>query len=151
VLGLHILQKKLEEAHEKPVAEVLGVSIEQVNQLFIDKHAAESIAAKYLMDSNDIVGLAYDTLFKQLCGERKLRTSEDKQVLAPLAFVSGLAGALLALKLVESHIGYNPYNCWGVRAWSTPNCRMQRSYPTNEKCEFCNSPTYQKVAKDLWA
>jgi molybdopterin/thiamine biosynthesis adenylyltransferase len=149
-LGCIYYKEQLEQAHEKHVAEVLGVTIDQVNQLFVDKRAASLIAKKYSLNANDLIGIAYDTLFKQLCGEGKLQTAEDKQVLAPLAFVSGLAGALLALKFAECHLQYNTYNSWKLSPWANPNYRMQRSYPTSEKCEFCNNPTYLKTAKKLW-
>jgi hypothetical protein len=150
-LGCIYYKETNEQAHEKHVAEVLGVSVAQVNEQFIDKQSAITIATKYSLDLKQIIGIAYDTLFKQLCGEGKLRTAEDKQVLAPLAFVSGLAGALLALKVIETHIGNNSYNYWRVSPWSNPNFRLRMNYPINEKCEFCNNSTYLKVAKTLWS
>ncbi|MEX2231642.1 MAG: ThiF family adenylyltransferase [Cyclobacteriaceae bacterium] len=94
-LGCIYLKETVEDAHEKHVAETLGVSLEQVNQQFIDAVAASAISKKYQLGEETLVGLAYDTLFKQLCGESKLQTAEAKQVLAPLAFVSALAGAYL--------------------------------------------------------
>ena len=64
----------------------LGVSLEQVKQQFIGPAAASTICKKYQLSEDTLVGLAYDTLFKQLCGEGKLQTAEDKQVLAPLVY-----------------------------------------------------------------
>lgn len=150
-LGCIYYKEQLEQAHEKHVAEVLGVSIAQVNELFVDEKAALLIGKKYFLSPNNLIGVAYDTLFKQFCGEGKLQTPEDKQVLAPLAFVSGLAGALLALILMERHLQQDKYNYWKVSPWSNPNYRMQRNYSTNEKCEFCNNPTYSKIASELWS
>jgi hypothetical protein len=150
-MGCIYYKEAVEHTHEKHVAELLGISIEQVNQLFIDESAASAIALKYAINPSDIVGQSYDTLFKQFCGEGKLKTVEDQQVLAPLAFVSGIAGALLALKLVEAHLGFNDYNYWRVSPWTNPNYRLQRIYPVSEKCEFCNNTTFVKIAHDLWA
>lgn len=150
-LGCIYYKEAQEAAHEQHVAEVLGVTLDQVKQQFIDESAACSISNKYLLAPGDILGIPYDTLFKQLCGEGKLVTAADKQVLAPLAFVSGLAGALLALKVMECHVGMNTYNYWRVSPWMQPNFRLQKNIRTNINCKFCNDPVFLQVAKQLWA
>jgi hypothetical protein len=149
-LGCIYVKEKVEEAHEKHIAEALGVSLNDVKQQFVSKDAARLIAEKNNVAINDIIGLPYDTLFKQLCGEGKLMTKENVQVLAPLAFVSALAGAFLALMFIERHSGLGDYNYWRLSPWSNINYRLKQNVPTNPDCEFCNSKTYQKVARNLW-
>jgi hypothetical protein len=89
-LGCIYVKEKQEEAHEIHIAEALGVTLDHVRKQFIDSDAADLIATKYAIDKNTILDTPYDTLFKQLCGEGKLMTSVNNQVLAPLAFVSAL-------------------------------------------------------------
>ena len=143
-------KEKQEEAHEIHVAEALGISLNQVRQQFIDEAAAEMIVKKYTVDRNSIIGLPFDTLFKQLCGEGKLMTSESNQVLAPLAFVSALAGAFLALMFVERHLISSDYNYWRISPWANLNFRLQQKLGTHPDCKSCNSESYVKVAKSLW-
>src|SRR6266487_3005514 len=66
----------------------------------------------------------------------QLRLIRHGRSLAPLAFVSGLAGTLLALKLMECHVGCDTYSYWRVSPWANPNYRMLRNYSTSEKREF---------------
>ena len=49
--------------------------------------------------------MAFDSLFKQLCAEQALLMPTGAQVLAPFAFVSNLAGALVALELARFDAG----------------------------------------------
>lgn len=149
-LGCIYVKERQEDAHENHIAEALGVSLVHVQRQFIESKAASLIGKKYSLDPTAILGLPYDTLFKQLCGEGKLMTAESKQVLAPLAFVSALAGAFLALMLIEKHLERGDYNYWRVSPWANPNYRLQQLIPSNENCEFCNSKTYMEVAEQLW-
>ncbi len=149
-LGCIYHKEQEEQAHEKHIANQLGVSLEQIGEQFINENAALLISAKYSVEPSEIVGLAYDTLFKQLCGEGKLQIEENKQVLAPLAFVSGLAGAFLALNFVSNNIMPLPYNYWRVSPWRSPNFRLQQSRHTNPECEFCNNEITKDVIRSFW-
>ncbi len=149
-MGCIYVKEKQEEAHENHIAEALGVSLNKVKQQFIDEEAAELIALKYQIDQSNILGIPYDTLFKQLCGEGKLMTAQNNQVLAPLAFVSALAGAFLALMLVQTHLEIRDFNYWRLSPWANLNYRLQQNLGTNPNCEFCNSQTFVRVANSLW-
>ena len=48
-----------------------------------------------------LIGKAFDSLFRELCAQQALLTPSGEQILAPFAFVSNLAGALLALELAR--------------------------------------------------
>ncbi len=149
-LGCIYAKEKQEEAHEIHIAESLGVTLNHVKRQFIDNEAAGLIATKYQLHENDIVGIPYDTLFKQLCGEGKLMTPKNTQVLAPLAFVSALAGAFLALMFVEKHLGITGYNYWRISPWANLNYRLQQNLRINPECEFCNSELFKSAAKSMW-
>lgn len=144
---------KDERAHERHVAEALGVPIEALAEGIISDQRAELITAKYPDYPRDhIVGEAYDSLFKSLCGAGQLPVSEGKRVLAPLAFVSVLAGAILAGEL-QRRLSFDTapnFNFWRLSPWRAPRVSLQRRLPKNETCRFCSDPINVNAMKDLW-
>jgi hypothetical protein len=98
-------------------------------------------------------GAAYDTLFKQLCGEGQLRTDENRAVLAPFSFVSIMAGAYLALEFAQRIMSgdpVRPFNFWKISPWYEPMVDLRRMRERNEKCEFCGNAVVMQVAVDIW-
>jgi len=144
-----------EITHEQHVAEVLGVGAEKVRANFIDSDAAATISAKYPeIEPEAIIGTAYDSLFKQMCGQGKLQAAADKQVLAPFAFVSVLAGTMLAVELIRRvHRGEvaEPYNYWRLSPYNAPVIRGRYNRSKIENCEFCDTPELVSAAKALWS
>jgi hypothetical protein len=142
-----------EHAHEKHVATALGVSVEDVKRGRISESAAATICGRYpQLDRSGLVGLSYDTMFKQLCSTGQLITPEGRQVLAPFAFVSVLAGALLAVEFVRRLHNGNAdlFNVWHVSPWTNPVLRCRKVLGTNPECEFCGNQTLVRVARKLW-
>lgn len=140
-----------ELARERSIAEGLGVSLEMVREAFITPEAAALIGAHLPgRDPPQWIGMAYDSLFKQLCGEQALRTPEGKQVLAPFAFVSMLAGALLVCEFLRSENEIATTNYWAVNPWGAPISRLRRLRSRISDCEFCSKPGVETVAKELW-
>lgn len=144
---------KDERAHERHVAGALGVPMKALAEGTISDQRAELIAVKYPDYPRDqIVGEAYDSLFKKLCGAGKLSVSEGQRVLAPLAFVSVLAGAVLAVEF-QRRLSNNPspsFNFWRLSPWQPPCVSLQRRLPKNEACRFCSDPINANAMKDLW-
>lgn len=142
-----------ELAHENHVARTLGVSIEEVKKNRISEAAALSICHRYQhLKSAEVVGLAYDTLFKQLCSTGQLITPEGRQVLAPFAFVSVLAGTFLAIELAR-RLRSNAnglFNEWRISPWASPVLRRRRILEKNADCEFCGNALLAKVARNMW-
>jgi len=143
-----------EAAHERHVAEMLGISVTDVQSNFVSEAAAALITGRYPgLDASSLVGLAYDSLFKQLCGQGALKTAADEQVLAPFAFVSVLAGVLLAVEIVrriDSPAAESPFNYWRVSPWAAPVLRARELRPKRKPCEFCDNRVLQGVARQLW-
>lgn len=142
-----------EHAHESHVAEALGVSLDDVRQSRISDSAAYRICVRYPnLTPAELVGIAYDTLFKQLCSTTSLKTAEDRQVLAPFAFVSVLAGTLLAIEFVRriqrGHGGL--FNEWRVSPWNNLVLRRRRFLTKNPACEFCGNEKLARVAAEIW-
>jgi hypothetical protein len=143
-----------EDAHEAHVSDALGVSVADVRQSRISGSAAELICRRYPhLIPDQLIGTAYDTLFKQLCSTAKLRTAEDRQVLAPFAFVSVLAGTFLAMEFVRRvRRGHeNLFNEWRISPWSNPVLRRRRTLGRNSLCEFCSDSTLGALAHEIWS
>lgn len=140
-----------ENLRERAIAEGLGVTPEAVKEGFISADAAAAIAAAVPgIVPADIVGMAYDSLFKQRCAEQTLLSSENRQVLAPFAFVSALAGALQVIELLRSDSRVNGTNYWTVDPWRAPVQRARVLRPRIADCEFCANPDANAIARELW-
>jgi hypothetical protein len=119
-----------EFSRENHIAEHLGVSVDDVRTERISAPIAETIARRFPnLSAGELVGAAFDTLFKRLCAESQLRTLTGRAVTAPFAFVSVLAGALLALELVRRLAGRDSalnFNYWRLSPWHPPLARRRR-------------------------
>lgn len=140
-----------EHARERSISEGLGIDIETVREGFITAAAAARIARAHpSVEASTIVGKAYDTLFKELCSAQALLTSEGRQVLAPFAFVSALAGVLLVIELMRSNHQTATTNYWTVDPWGAPIGRLRRLRPRVPDCEFCADDDARSLAHSLW-
>ncbi|WP_158237643.1 ThiF family adenylyltransferase [Bradyrhizobium forestalis] len=143
-----------EFTREHHIAEHLGVSVEDVRSERINPSAADRIAAHVRgIEASALVGIAYDTLFKQLCGEGALRTLEGRRVVAPFAFVSVLAGTLLAIEILRRvGVGRNSvdFNYWRVSPWHCVLERRRIFRPPQVGCEFCGNTVLRSVNAALW-
>ncbi len=140
-----------EHARERSIAEGLGIDIETVREGFITADAAARIAKAHpSVDGCAIVGKAYDTLFKELCSAQALLTPEGRQVLAPFAFVSALAGVLLVIELLRSNYQAATTNYWTVDPWGSPISRLRRLRPRVPDCEFCADNDARSLVLSLW-
>ena len=146
---------KEEITREKYIAEHLGVSVADVRTDRISRSAGERIAIRYTeLRPENLIGVAYDTLFKTLCAEGQLQTPEGKRVIAPFAFVSVLAGTLLALEVVrrlgpDSHS--RDFNYWRLSPWHPVDHRRRITRQKQPGCAFCADPILKRVNLDLWA
>ena len=136
------------------IRDSLGVPIKAVRSERISADCARMIANRFpTLDAAALEGTAYDSLFKRLCSEGQLRTVAGKRVVAPFAFVSVMAGALLALEIVRrSAPAEAPSdNYWRISPWHPPLARRRVRRPRQPGCDFCGSPLLQRVNKHLWA
>lgn len=144
-----------ELTHEAHVAELLGVTAQEVRSGFISDDVAYRIAQKYPdVSISDIAGRAYDTLFKQLCGIGAFKPSESRQVLAPFSFVPAIAGTYLAIELVRRVARGNadaPFNYWRASPWTSPNVELRQLRKAVHNCQFCANPAFQIVEKQIWS
>jgi hypothetical protein len=141
-----------EHARAKDIAAGLGIDLSDVAEDRISPAVAEKIVRRYpKLDVGAITNMAYDSLFKSLCGEQALLTPAGAQVLAPFAFVSNLAGALLALELARSLSGRaNETNYMSVSPWHTPHCKLRRLRSRDEACEYCGKSEFHGALETVW-
>jgi hypothetical protein len=140
-----------EHARERSIAEGLGVDLADVQGGLITADVARRIVKVHpTIDPADISGLAFDSLFRQLCSEKALATPEGRQVLAPFAFVSAWAGVLMAVEMLRSLHGITETNYWSVDPWNLPVARGRTLRPRHPDCQFCSKPEYEPVVLGLW-
>ncbi len=136
------------------LADALGLSVEQVRLPEINPQMAETIIQHLSLECEptQLIGLPCDTLFKQFCGEGLLNVAPDKQILAPFAFVSVLAGTLLAIELVRRLAGTRCYkdNFWRVSAWAPPIPLLRTRRRRRDDCAFCEKLELLDASKFLW-
>lgn len=150
-LGCIYHEEEQEAQHEQHIADSLGVSLTDMKELFISEDAAIKIKSKYHeLDVGSLVDQSYDTLFKQLCGQGQLLNSVDRQVFAPLSFVSVIAGVYLAIEVIKrSHLEEN-YNYWRISPWFAPIPLLKTMKATSKDCSFCNTVINIETADELW-
>ncbi len=143
-----------ENTREQHIADHLGVTVVDVRSERISPAAATTIAKRFpQFAQRDLVDVAYDTLFKQLCAEGDLTTLEGKRVIAPFAFVSVLAGTMLALEVVRrlgAGTSARDYNYWRTSPWHPPLARRRILRPRQINCLFCADPVLSAVNRSLW-
>lgn len=144
----------VEFSRESHVAEHLGVSVEEVRSERITAATAVQIQASFPhLQVEDLVGLAYDSLFRSLCGEGALKSTTQREQTAPFAFVSCLAGVMLAFELVRrlGHSGSErDFNYWCISAWHPPLAQRRRLRSRQADCAFCSNSTFRAVNASLW-
>lgn len=144
-----------EQAHERHIADALGVSLQEIQGGRVSPQAAATIAIKFELPAKALVGQAYDSLFKVLCagGQLPASTQNLEGTLAPFCFVSVLAGALLAIEFIfgiAGNISDKKLNLWAVNPWNAPRPEMRRWREREQHCTFCQDATMSKAMHIIW-
>ncbi len=144
-----------ELARARDIAAGLGLELNDVvSNERIDARIARILVTKHTgLDEAALIGKAFDSLFKELCSEQALLLPTGEQVLAPFAFVSNLAGALLALELARFESGkrfQDERNYLFLSPWAPPHGRARRIRPRLPGCEFCGRPTAYEALTAVW-
>lgn len=142
-----------EDAKARDIASGLGIEVSDVDpDGLIDDRVAGLIHASHPnLDKASLIGKAFDSLFKELCGEMALLTPAGEQALAPFAFVSNLAGAYLALELVRRAANEAKTNYMFLDPWRAPHSRLRSFRGKEPGCEFCSKPMVMLALQTVWA
>jgi molybdopterin/thiamine biosynthesis adenylyltransferase len=143
-----------EDTQARDVAAALGITLDEVKRDFISEETALKIHQRYgELAVLDLIGKSTFSLFRQKCGEGSLKTPAGKQVLAPLAFVSNLAGVLLALELMLQEHDPNfrsQSNYMTLDPWRPPFIGARRTRPRISGCEVCADSDVIAGYRVLW-
>jgi len=153
-LGCLYKADEKEASQDQIIAEHLGVSVDEVKSSRISLAAAKAIACKHPhIDPASIEGEAYDSLYKTLCATGKLHASVGKQVVAPFAFVSVLAGALLLFEVMTrlARPGLARTNEWHVSPWRAPFALGRLTRMRFSGCECCGKTVLRGLRSRLWS
>lgn len=137
-----------ERKHEENVAAALGLTLEEIRSIICTPATAEKICELYPdAAAEDLVGRAFDTVYKEFCGAGRLKADGGQQVLAPFSFVSVLAGALLAVEFVLRSAGDDDaarFNYWRLSPWHSPVPALRQHRLRDPHCEFCSKPVIRR-------
>jgi ThiF family len=151
-LGCVYPRDERETSHEEVIACHLGIGVSMVRAERISETAAALICNKHphLMPAR-LVGLAFDSLYKELCAAGQLTTLSGAQVVAPFAFVSVLAGTTLLLEVLRRALGrLEPANEWRLNPWGPPVRVLRVRRPRRANCECCGRPEIQNLNGVFW-
>lgn len=144
-----------EQAHARHVAEKLGVGVDRIlSGDAISTDDEHRIRAQYPhLVGRSLVGLAFDSVFRDLCGAGQL-TVDDQVVLAPFPFTSVLAGALLYLEVVKhsNPVAFAPFleiNYARLNPLQQPNPALRLSRPARPDCR-CQTPRFRDTHNAIW-
>ena len=144
---LHI---PLEDARERDVADLLGLTLEQVKRRIVDAETAAVLALNFGASADEFLGKSMDSLAKARCGSGPVNTAGGRQALAPFAFVSNLAGCLMVVDLLRSQsTDTAPTNYLHLDPWRPPT-PVRRRKPRRQGCEFCGDAELTSVLASLW-
>lgn len=144
----------LEDARQRDMARGLGLDVEDLERGLIDREIAQKIMLAH-PDAKvaDLVGRAFDSIFRERCGQGALKTAGGEQVFAPFAFISNLAGLLLALELVR--LKHSPD--WGrashymtLDPWRPPHSKLRRLRSRSPTCQHCNDQFLAQAMRSVW-
>jgi molybdopterin/thiamine biosynthesis adenylyltransferase len=143
-----------EHAHAQHVADMLNVSLDRIRSGdSISADDAGAIRQRYpRLELDDLIGRAFDSVFRRLCGASELRVG-DQVVLSPLPFTSVLAGALLYLEFVKRRhpevFGAPTANYARLSSTRTPNPAFRQLRASTPSCR-CQETAVRALFERLW-
>lgn len=143
-----------EDHRDRHIAETLGLALEEVQARFIGPETAEKLVGTFSnLTTESLIGMAFDSLHKALCGQQALLVPGARQAAAPFSFVSNLAGVLLALEMYRHQAEPDAWcrtNYMAVSPWVAPHRRLRRQRSKRDNCEFCSDSSSIVALKTIW-
>lgn len=140
-----------EDARERDIADLLGLTLDQVKRRIVDVDTAAELSRNFGEPPDTFLGKSMDSLAKARCGSAPVTTAGGRQALAPFAFVSSLAGCLMVVDLMRSQCTEEvpPSNYVHLDPWRPPT-PVRRLKPRRDGCEFCGDPELKAVFASVW-
>jgi molybdopterin/thiamine biosynthesis adenylyltransferase len=142
------------------IAENIGLNYERVKYLY---DSSEGINAEDVVIISKKIGKAIDHCLNEpiesvyaheYCGSDKIESNGNvnETILAPLSFISALAGVMLACELIKDR--YFPENRINnhflIDTLKLPNPKLHSFKRKTPKCPYCNDPIYLDVYSKKW-
>jgi hypothetical protein len=144
----------LEDERLRSIAEGLGVTYEEIEgKELIDDILAARLATIHGVEAGEIEGVAVTSLYKELCAAAALKSAAGEQAFAPFAFVSNLAGVLLAVELLRFEADRDAARSASyltLDPWSPPHGRARRPRGKRSDCEFCSDDDNLTIMATIW-
>lgn len=145
-----------ENAHLKHVADTLNLPFERILSGDSISHSdAMAIEAKYpQLTARDVVGKEFDTVFRQLCSAGEIKAGPSQAVLAPLSFVSAMAGVFLYFEFIKSlhpevFGPYQQYNYVYLDPLANPNPSFRQLRKSRVDCA-CQDARFRRIFANVW-
>lgn len=141
------------------MSKYLGLDLARVKYLFessrgLNKEDIEVISKKLDKELSSSIDSPIDTLYaREYCGSGKLTDKETGEVvIAPISFISVLAGVFLAGELVKDRYFplYKINNTFQINTFGRPVSQMHSYKNSDPKCFYCNDEVYKAVYKEKW-
>jgi hypothetical protein len=145
----HIPAENQQRLH---IVESLGLEMSDVRDWpVITPELARKLANLHGLNEAVLMGMSLDTLFKAKCAEGTLVTPAGKQASAPFAFITNLAGVMLALELLRFDLPQQTGGNYLVLSpWRPPHAHLRTTRTRQEGCEFCSKPETHTVLRQVW-
>lgn len=143
----------LEDERTRSIAAGLGLAYEEIkDKELIDGALGRRLAELHGLDATALEGHAIASLHKELCAAQILKMAGGEQALAPFAFISNLAGVLLAIELLrfDADPALRHGSDMSVDPWSPPHARARRPRTKRPDCEFCADPDKTAILDLVW-
>jgi len=144
-----------ELARERDIAAGLGVELADVTSGgLIDARIAGSIAAKHPgLNQSPLIGMAFDSLFKQLCAQQTLLTAAGEQSWhrspsSPISRARSWHSNSRALN--PGSASRTEKTIYSRVPWAPPHAHMRRYRGRMTDCEFCAQPTAEAAWTTVW-
>jgi hypothetical protein len=143
-----------EDAHARHVANALHLPIERIQS----REAITELDSKVIhraypnLSEGALLGRAFDSVFRQLCGAGTIRI-ENVHVLAPLPYISALAGVMLYLEFLKTLMPqlsrFQKYNYTQIDPSRTPNPDFRFKKPPLSNCD-CQRAEIRRAFEKVW-
>lgn len=147
----------------KHLSDLLGLDINRTRFLYDSSNGLEicdiEIIANHLEEGMEIMkkylGEPIDTLYQQeFCGSgRVVNRKSNQDVVAPISFISVLAGVFEASELIKDRYfpEYKINNTFVLDTIRKPNQSLHISKEADHSCVYCSDSSFLKVYKKMWA
>lgn len=159
-LGCLYLPERKDEQIYSAISEFTGINIERVRYLYDSNEGVNDddiaiISKKLGKDEMQYIGSPIDSIYAhEFCGSGKIpsNVAPNKDIIAPVSFISALAGVLIVCELVKDRYfpQYKINNHLLIDTLKIPNPKLHTFKKSNPRCPYCNDKVFLETFKEKW-